>query len=388
MPSPGWRFVEAVWHQIPNRWRNIARYFGRCLLNAPGVGSIHSLTLGPGANRRTIVTKVAEQFIDHLRFLEQNLHIGLCRVDLSDKRMVWSDGIYDLFDHDRSVPPSRDAFHQRMHPADRRDREVVNVALQRRTSFDDKFRIILRDRRIRWMRACGEFLFDESGHPDVLLVLMADVTAEQTQRDLLHTKTKYLETVARLSGATVTAAAPGGRVTNVIYRQPFSKDAKMVGTRWIDWAQPEDRAELLKRWRETFQRGEEFESEIRVCLPDGSRSWRQARAAPIRSSEGEIVEWLALSFDVDDDRTSTALLDPDRPATGAQFRAARSLLRISVQKLSELTGVSIAVIRRLEELDGVSMSGIEECRRLRTELEKQGVAFLFPKGLKPTVTLR
>ena len=331
---------------------------------------------------------MAEQFIDHLRFLEQNLHIGLCRVDLSDKRMVWSDGIYDLFDHDRSVPPSRDAFHQRMHPADRQDREVVNVALQRRTSFDDKFRIILRDRRIRWMRACGEFLFDESGHPDVLLVLMADVTAEQTQRDLLHTKTKYLETVARLSGATVTAAAPGGRVTNVIYRQPFSKDAKMLGTRWIDWAQPEDRAELLKRWRETFQRGEEFESEIRVCLPDGSRSWRQARAAPIRSSEGEIVEWLALSFDVDDDRTSTALLDPDRPATGAQFRAARSLLRISVQKLSELTGVSIAVIRRLEELDGVSMSGIEECRRLRTELEKQGVAFLFPKGLKPTVTLR
>ena len=173
--------------------------------------------------------------------------------------MLWSDGIYDLFDHDRSVRPSRDAFHQRMHPADRQDREAVNVALQRQISFDNRFRVILRDRRIRWIRACGEFLFNESGHADALLVLMVDVTAEQSQRDLLHTKTKYLEAVAKLSGATVTTATPSGRITNVIYRQPFSKDAKMLGTRWIEWAKPDDRDGLLKRWREASERGEGFE---------------------------------------------------------------------------------------------------------------------------------
>lgn len=139
-----------------------------------GVDQFIRLAQWPGVNSRTVVAKVTEQFIDHLRFLEQNLHIGICRVDLSEKRMVWSDGIYDLFDHDRSVRPSRDAFHQRMHPADRHDREVVNVALQRRISFDDKFRVILRDRRIRWMRACGEFLFNDSGHPDVLLAAYQD----------------------------------------------------------------------------------------------------------------------------------------------------------------------------------------------------------------------
>jgi PAS domain-containing protein len=343
---------------------------------------------GQGARSRTVFTKVTEKLIDHLGFLEQRLRIGLCRVNLSDRQMIWSDGIYDLFDHDRSVRPSRDAFHQRMHPADRQDREAVNVALQRRISFDNRFRVILRDRRIRWLRACGEFLFNESGQADVLLVLMADVTGEQGQRDLLHTKTKYLDAVAKLSGATVTTATPDGRITNVIYRQSFSKDVKMLGTRWMEWAKPDDRDGLLKRWREASQRGEEFESEVRVCFPDGSESWRQTRAAPISSPEGKIVEWLALSFDIDDDRTGRAWQDLGRPVTGAQLRAARGLLRISVQKLSELTGVSIAVIRRLEELDGVSMCGVEECRRLRAELETQGVTFLFPKGLKPTVTLR
>ena len=93
---------------------------------------------------------------------------------------------------------------------------------------------------------------------------------------------QYLDAVAKLSGATVTTAAPSGKVTNVIYRQPFSKEMKMLGTHWIEWVQPEDRAKLLKRWREASQRGEEFESELLICFPDGSRSWRQARAAPIR----------------------------------------------------------------------------------------------------------
>ena len=384
MPSFGWLCVEAFWHKIPNRWRNIARCRGGC----PPKCSPECVPIHDCVHSRTVLTKVIDKLIDDLRFLEQRLRIGLCRVDLSEKQMVWSDGIYDLFDHDRSVRPSRDAFHQRMHPADRHDREVVNVALQRRISFDNRFRVILRDRRIRWMRACGEFLFNESGHADVLLVLMVDVTDEQSQRDLLHTKAKYLEAVAKLSGATVTTATPGGTITNVIYQQPFSKDAKMLGTRWIEWAQADERAELLKRWRETTQRGEEFESELKVSLPDGSQSWRQARAAPIRSPQGEIVEWLALSFDIDGNRTSRSLMDQDRPATGAQLRAARSLLRISVQKLSKSTGVSIAVIRRLEELDGVSTNGTDERRRLRAQFEKQGVAFLFPKGLKPTVTLR
>ena len=171
------------------------------------------------------------------------------------------------------------------------DREAVNVALQRQISFDNRFRVILRDRRIRWIRACGEFLFNESGHADALLVLMVDVTAEQSQRDLLHTKTKYLEAVAKLSGATVTTATPSGRITNVIYRQPFSKDAKMLGTRWIEWAKPDDRDGLLKRWREASERGEGFESEVRVCFPGGSQRWRQAERHPYlrqkaRSSNG------------------------------------------------------------------------------------------------------
>jgi PAS domain S-box-containing protein len=330
---------------------------------------------------------VPENLIDPLRFLEQRLQIGVCWVKLSAKRMIWSEGIYELFDCDRNVPPSRGAFHERMHPADRRNRDAVNLALQKRISFVDSFRVILSDRRVRWIRACGEFLVNDQGDPDTLLLLMADRTAEQHQHEMLQCKTKYLQTLACLSRATVTTADRNGRMTNVIYRQPFSRDAQMLGTRWIDWTHPDDRDQILSIWRAAVQRGEPFELEARVRSSDGSQSWRRTRAAPVRSSDGEILEWIAASFDIEGDRTGQALLNPSQPATGAQLRAARALLRLSVERLSKSTGVSIAVIRRLEELDGASASGAADGRRLRGELEKRGVLFLFPKGMKPTVTL-
>lgn len=325
---------------------------------------------------------------DPLRFLEQQLNIGICWVGLADKRMIWSDGIYDLFDYDRDITPCRAALLDRMHPIDRKDREKINVALQRRISFDDTFRIILRDRRIRWMRTRGEFLFDECGQPNALLVLMVDITAEHNQHDLLYTKTSHVQAIARLSGATVVTASSLGKVTGVLYQQPFSGDAQALGTQSIDWIHPDDRAMLVKALQEAVNQGRDFEGEARICISPHSPVWRRFKATPLRSQDGTIIEWLGLSFDIDHERTGQALMNEFRPVTGAQFRAARSLLRLSVQRLSELTGVSIAVIRRLEELDGVSKDSSGESRRLRAELERQGAVFIFPKSLKPTATLR
>ena len=302
--------------------------------------------------------------------------------------MAWSEGIFDLFGLERNVLPSREALLDRMHPSDRQDRERVNVALQNRISFDDTFRIILGDRRVRWVRAHGEFLCRDHGRAELLPRLDGGCDRGPEQKPFLCARARYLQAIARLSKATVSIAAPNGKVTSVLYQQPFSSSAGVLGTRWIDWVEADDRKGVLKIWRDAVSRGEEFRTEARVRLPDGALSWRQFHAAPIQSTEGPIAEWLALSFDIDNDRTGQALLNPTRPVTGTQLRVARTMLRLSVQRLSDLTGVSIAVIRRLEELDGVSRDGSAEGERLRAELEDRGAVFIFPNSLKPTVTLR
>ena len=322
------------------------------------------------------------------RFLEQHLKVGICRVDLASRRMTWTDGVYELFDQDRTVPPSRHALLERMHPTDRANRAQVNSALKNRISFEDSFRVILKDRRIRWIRTLGEFLFDEHGRPDGLIVLMTDVTAQRAQQNLLHIRTQHLQALAKLAKATVTTAAADGKITDVLYLQPFAREAKPLGANWMGWIHPDDRTEIMRAHQDAISGQDKIEVEARVRLSDGSFGWRRLCATPVLSASGRFVEWLGLSFDIDQEKTGQTLLAPDRPVTGAQLRAARGLLKMSVQKLGRLSGVSIAVIRRLEDLDGVSRDGTENARRLREALEERGIVFIFPNDMKPTATLR
>lgn len=74
-----------------------------------------------------------------------------------------------------------------------------------------------------------------------------------------------------------------------------------------------------------------------------------------------------------------------RPATdtapllisGAQLRAARSLLRISAEELAARSGVGIATIRRAEGRKGAHGLTRANMMTLRRVLEEAGVEFIF-----------
>ena len=71
-----------------------------------------------------------------------------------------------------------------------------------------------------------------------------------------------------------------------------------------------------------------------------------------RSLEGGIREWLGISIDIHHEKLSISSAVSSK-LTGAQLRAARGMLNWSVKQLAQRTGISSAVIRRLEEYNGV-----------------------------------
>jgi len=73
--------------------------------------------------------------------------------------------------------------------------------------------------------------------------------------------------------------------------------------------------------------------------------------------------------------------------TGVQIRAARAILRWSVQKLSEAGSVSPSVVRRIEEFDGTTEGASASLQSIRHALEAAGIEFLFPRTGKPSVRL-
>lgn len=66
--------------------------------------------------------------------------------------------------------------------------------------------------------------------------------------------------------------------------------------------------------------------------------------------------------------------------TGAQLRAARGVLNLSVLELSERTGLAVNTIKRAEKPNGPSPINVANARLLMATLEAAGVTFLAAEG--------
>ena len=73
--------------------------------------------------------------------------------------------------------------------------------------------------------------------------------------------------------------------------------------------------------------------------------------------------------------------------TGAQIRAARALLNMSVTELAEVTGLAVNTVRRAEGTNGVSPLTTANIQSIRNTFEGAGVSFL-PAGREGGVGVR
>ncbi|MEY9299761.1 transcriptional regulator with XRE-family HTH domain [Bradyrhizobium elkanii] len=74
--------------------------------------------------------------------------------------------------------------------------------------------------------------------------------------------------------------------------------------------------------------------------------------------------------------------------TGAQIRAARGVLNWSVKDLAGRTGISSAIIRRLEEYNDTPPTPDETMETHRNTFSDAGIEFLFSPVGKPGVRPR
>lgn len=74
--------------------------------------------------------------------------------------------------------------------------------------------------------------------------------------------------------------------------------------------------------------------------------------------------------------------------TSAQIRAARALLRITVNDLAEMSEIGIATIKRMEASNGIPPAHARTLDQLSKALEKAGVEFIGAPDDRPGVRLK
>ncbi|UOA20678.1 hypothetical protein DSM14862_03516 (plasmid) [Sulfitobacter indolifex] len=74
--------------------------------------------------------------------------------------------------------------------------------------------------------------------------------------------------------------------------------------------------------------------------------------------------------------------------TGAQIRSARHALKVSVEKLSKLSGVSVRTIKRMETDNGVPNSNAPNIAAVKAALEAAGIEFIGAPDDGPGIRIR
>lgn len=214
----------------------------------------------------------------------------------------------------------------RVHPDDRTVlRSTVAAALDpaHREPFAVEYRVLHPDGAVRWLSVRGRVAFapDDAGveRPMRGIGTVQDITARRHAEQALAASEARYRSFVESAFSIVWTMTPDGRVGEPIpawhtFTGQVWEEARDHG--FLAAIHPADRPAVLAAWHAALAGGGTYQVEYRLRRHDGA--WRQviARGAPVRATDGRILEWIGTCTDITDQRAAEAAL----AASEARFR--------------------------------------------------------------------
>ncbi len=206
------------------------------------------------------------------------------------------------------IDNKRVSYASLIHPDDRdMVRREVAEGVRTHRAFHCTYRLITRDRLVRWVREQGEAVRTEERGTLVLQGYITDITDEKSKElALAESQASFTQLADSMPLIVWTADANGvTEYTNRAFAeytglapQPIQNTVE----RWVSAIHPDDRAKVTAAWRVANQTGSDYQQEFRLLSPDGTYRWYLSQARPIRNRHGDILKWYGATIDVHDQR--------------------------------------------------------------------------------------
>jgi PAS domain S-box-containing protein len=267
---------------------------------------------------------------------EKLAHAGSWEWDPSNGNFTWSDELYRIYGlAPDSVPPSLEAYLERVHPEDRpHSATAVTAALLEGRDFLIAERIVRADGEVRYLRSRGEILRDERGETLKVVCACRDVTQEHADQEALRGLSRRLVEAEETERRRL-ARELHDRVGQGLSALSINLDIVLQGKH-----SPEDRRRLqesLGLVEGTLQTIENVMAELRPPLLD-----EYGLAAALGGYAEEFCARSRIRVDVADAAEASRALSPD--AALALFRIAQEALS-NVAKHSGARHVDIRIAR-------------------------------------------
>jgi formate hydrogenlyase transcriptional activator len=217
--------------------------------------------------------------------------------------IVWSDETYRIFEYDPTVRITIDSIVQRVHPEDRAEfQEVINHASAGATHFEQAYRLLLPDGRIKHIHALAHVSTDACGNREFVGAGI-DVTSIKRAEEELRRSEAYLAEAQRLSKTGSWAWSPDQDIrywSEECYRV-LSFDPRHGLPRFEDFFQrihPDDQPGLRELIQTAIREKAEWEADYRIVHPDGPLRDIHVVGHPVLSTSGDLVEFVGTVIDV------------------------------------------------------------------------------------------
>lgn len=77
---------------------------------------------------------------------------------------------------------------------------------------------------------------------------------------------------------------------------------QILGWGWTQVVHPDDVAASMDQWKQAIQTGDRYELEYRIRGKDESYHWFMVRGNPVRDDQGNIVKWIGICTDIEEQR--------------------------------------------------------------------------------------
>ena len=216
------------------------------------------------------------------------------------------------------------AWRRVIHPDDyARVMEIRRHSLVTGVPFDAEYRVRRWDGTYRWFRSFGTLSRDDQGEVAGWYGTMIDIDEQKQAETALRERERELSQLVNIVPVHIRRLTPQGEPIffNKRLTDFFGLDVTDLGkpgtgrmaTAITNLVHPDDSANLLKTVRHSLTTGESYSMKYRMRRADGAYRWVDGRAEPVRDESGAIVQWYAISIDIEDEvHAQQALLASER----------------------------------------------------------------------------